>query len=133
MIYTDGSGANNKVGAAAVSPDIDSTFSIYLGASDWYTVYSTELHGILQALAMVVVHQARHRLNRIIINTDNQASIQAIGDPGKHSGQIYVIQAVQFIDSLRDLGVTIELHWIPAHVGIDGNEQADKEAKKATG
>ncbi len=56
MIYTDGSGINNKIGAAAVSPDIDSTFSVYLGPSDWYTVYSAELHGILQALTMAAVH-----------------------------------------------------------------------------
>ncbi len=133
MIYTDGSGINNKIGAAAVSPDIDSTFSVYLGPSDWYTVYSAELHGILQALTMAAVHQARTQLNEIIINTDNQASIQAIGDPGKHSGQVYVIQAVQTINTLRSLGVAIELHWIPAHINIDGNEWADNEAKKATG
>ncbi len=133
MIYTDGSGINNKVGAAAVSSDINSTFCVYLGPSDRYTVYSAELHGILQALTMAAVHQPRMQFNTIIINTDNQASIQAIGDPGKHSGQVYVIQAVRTIDALRELGVTIELHWIPAHIDIPGNEWADNEAKKATG
>lgn len=133
MIYTDGSGINKKVGAAAVSPDIDSTLSVYMGTSDWYTVYSAELHGILQALTMTAVHRLRCRINKVVINTDNQASIQAIGDPGKHSGQTYVIRAIQVINFLRYSGVTIALHWIPAHIDIEGNERADREAKRATG
>ncbi len=58
----------------------------------------------------------------MIINTDNQASIQAIGDPGKHSGQIYVIQAVYLVNILRKQEIEVELYWIPAHVDIDGNE-----------
>ena len=67
------------------------------------------------------------------INTDNQASIQAIEDPRKHSGQAFVIAVIQWISLFREEGYTIELHWIPAHIGIEGNEIADKEAKEATG
>lgn len=37
------------------------------------------------------------------------------------------------IDNLRLSGFTIELHWVPAHASIDGNEVADKLAKEATG
>ncbi len=133
MIYTDGSGINKKVGAAAVSPDIGSPYGIYLGPSNWFTVYSAELHGVLQALTMTAVHREEVGTRKVIINTDNQASIQAIGDPGKHSGQIYVIQAVHLVNILREQEIEVELHWIPAHVDIDGNEWADKKAKEATG
>ena len=70
---------------------------------------------------------------KVIINTDNQASIQAIGDPRKHSGQSFVIAAIEWINYLRKEGFAIELHWIPAYMGIDGNEMADKEAKEAIG
>ena len=34
MIYIDGSGINNKIGAAAVSSNIDFIFSVYLEPSD---------------------------------------------------------------------------------------------------
>ncbi len=91
MIYTDGSGINKKVGAAAVLPDIGSPYGIYLGPSNWFTVYSAELHGVLQALTMTTVHREEVGTRKVIINTNNQASIQVIGDLGKHSGQIYVI------------------------------------------
>ena len=69
----------------------------------------------------------------MIINTDNQASIQAIEDPRKYSGQCFVIAIVMWITFLRKEGYTVELHWIPAHIGIEGNEIADKAAKEATG
>ena len=70
---------------------------------------------------------------KVIINTNNQASIQAIGDPRTQSGQAFVIAVTRWISTLRREGYTVELHWIPAHIGIDGNEMADKEAKEATG
>ena len=37
------------------------------------------------------------------------------------------------IEKLRKDGYVIELHWVPAHMGIAGNELADKAAKEATG
>ena len=43
------------------------------------------------------------------------------------------MHAVQMINALREQGISTELHWIPAHIGIAGNEWADAEAKKATG
>lgn len=133
MIYTDGSDINKKVGAAAVSSEIGSSYGIYLGFSHWFTVYSAELHGVLQALTTAAVHQRDVTGRKLIINTDNQASIQAMGDPGKRSGQIYVIQAIHLFDILRGHGIEVKLHWVSAHVGISGNEWADKKAKEATG
>ena len=40
---------------------------------------------------------------------------------------------VHSIDNLRLRGFAVELHRVPAHVGIDGNEAVDKLAKEATG
>lgn len=132
MFYTDGSGINKKIGAAAVSYTMGSPWQIFMGSDTWYTVYSAELHGIIQALTIATLKRP-HPTGTVIINTDNQSSIRAIGDPGKRSGQIYVMHAVQMINALRDQGISTELHWIPAHIGIAGNEWADVEAKKATG
>ncbi len=75
MIYTDGSGINKKVGAAVVSPDIGLSYRIYLGLSNWFTVYLAELYKVLQALTMTAVHREEVGTRKVIINTDNQASI----------------------------------------------------------
>ena len=135
MLYTDGSGINKKVGTAAVHPPSKTVHRMYLGGTDWFTVYSAELHGIVLALSLVYHHRREWLTGSrtVVINTDNQASIQAIEDPKKHSGQTWVIQAIQLINTLRNESIFIELHWIPAHIELDGNEWADKEAKEATG
>ena len=44
-----------------------------------------------------------------------------------------MIQAVALINILRSHCINVELHWIPAHIGIEGNEKADRKAKEATG
>ncbi|PQE10727.1 reverse transcriptase protein [Rutstroemia sp. NJR-2017a WRK4] len=50
FIYTDGSGIDNQVGAAAVSPLTRSTKMVYMGNSETSTVYAAELQGIKLAL-----------------------------------------------------------------------------------
>lgn len=49
------------------------------------------------------------------------------------SGQHMVKFVVWLIDDHRRRGVNVELHWVPAHIGIAGNEAADVAAKQATG
>ncbi len=33
---------------------------------------------------------------------------------------------LQVVGLLRSKNIQIELHWVPAHSGVDGNEKADK-------
>ncbi len=40
---------------------------------------------------------------------------------------------VQAIERLRQRGSTVEIHWVPAYIGLCGNQVADKSAKEATG
>jgi ribonuclease HI len=129
VIYTGGSGINKKIGAAPVSPH--RTIRSYLGPNTAFTVYSAELYGIVLAsiLALIPGHDKTH----VIICIDDQAAIRAIENPGNSSGQHLVKNIVKFINLLRKKGIEIELHWVPAHIGIKGSEMADIAAKQATG
>lgn len=156
--YTDGSGINDRIGASAVrtikipewdQPNINlpkiieaESRKAYLGPSASYTVYFGELYGILMALQMVPIdHHRRSQLedwndheadNRdTIIFTDNQAAIRAVNNPGNSSGRYLLRRIIQEL-VLRSRR-RIEIHWIPAHVGVEGNELADRLAKEATG
>ena len=53
VVYTDGSGINDKIGAAAVVPSQGIVCRAFLGPSHCFTVYSGELQGIAMALCLI--------------------------------------------------------------------------------
>lgn len=83
VIYTDGSGIDNKVGASAITlftpierqpPIVADREQAYLGPLTKYTVYSGELIGLDLALKIA----RKHSDTLIAIFTDDQSAILAI-------------------------------------------------------
>ncbi|KAJ3453426.1 hypothetical protein MRS44_017673 [Fusarium solani] len=133
-VYTDGSGINGHVGAAAVCTTTQENRAAYMGTERISTVHAAELQGILLALQMAREDKQRgNTRSRVCIYTDNQAAIRSSAKPKGKPGA-YLLKAIaQITEELQQNGLPVEIRWIPAHAGVWGNEQADKAAKEAIG
>ena len=67
------------------------------------------------------------------IFTDNQSAIQAVETPKRQSGQYITKKILDTIDKIHEAKPTCTIHieWVPGHMNIEGNEQADQAAKTA--
>lgn len=131
IIYTDGSGINGEVGAAAWCSTMDWMKAAYIGTENQSNVYAAELTGIMLATELAI--RKGNSLKRVSIFTDNQSATQTMQNPRERSGQYIVKRAFQRLRILYAKGITINIHWIPAHKGVPGNEKVDRLAKEATG
>ncbi|XP_066965606.1 uncharacterized protein [Macrobrachium rosenbergii] len=92
--------------------------------SDNASTLKTELIAIAKAL-----EDSQHRKGNTIIHTDSKGAIQAITNE-KAKENIRLLSSIRAIASLlQSRNRQITLNWIPSHVGIQGNEEADSLTK----
>jgi ribonuclease HI len=115
--YTDGSKSEEGVGCSAISWSRKSLQRL----PDQTSVYTAEATAIEDA-----GQEHLDEWEKRLILTDSLSTIQAVKNNNKNP----IIQRI--IRRLHDSGGRIQLKWIPGHSGIEGNEIADQEAKKAT-
>ncbi|GAM42298.1 hypothetical protein TCE0_044r16145 [Talaromyces pinophilus] len=112
MVYTDGSGYQGYIGAAAVIPSRDVQITECIGTERTSTVYAGEACGIKFALKSLIRLTLVRPIKEPVIFSDSQAALQTLQNPWMVSGQEYIQDCV------------------PGHEGIPGNEAADHAAKK---
>lgn len=134
MYYTDRSGLQDQVGVAAVNlvtgarfkkvcQPFRSTLGLYSQASRDISCLGPGV-GRNQKLS----HNARFDLyGQPVCNQGSQQPAGKIRTVGK-SGQFLI---EEILTKARELQLPLAIHWIPAHVGVPGNEWANKEAKAA--
>jgi ribonuclease HI len=129
-IYTDGSGIEGNIGAAAYAPKIQAANHQYLGLDTTANVFTAELIAI--KLAIGILDEKIHSPPNCSIYADSQADIKALEKPFRQSGQYILVKILAAIEDVKCRKSTdLLLDWVPGHRGIPGNEKADEEAKKA--
>ena len=124
QIYTDGSKSETAVGAAALIPTKQSKKQQRLKPDA--SIYAAEATAIDMALDIAKKSQKKS----FLILTDSLSCLQALKQTDNSDTRILRLRLK--IDSLI-AKKKITLAWLPAHIGIDGNELADAAAKEALG
>ena len=119
-IYTDGSKQEMKVGCAAVFQNQE----LLKRLPNESSIYSAEVIAI--DLVMNII--ANHKSSKFIIYSDSKSVLQALQN--KDSSTPLITRLLDEMNALSKNN-SIILTWIPSHIGIQGNERADRAAKKA--
>ena len=134
IIYTDGSvdPVNGNSGAAAVIKD-ESNHTVKT-LKNRICNYSSSMQAELVAISLAITDSIINwepDKDRIVIHTDSLSAIKNIQNelPSDNKELTHTIHYL--LNEIHNLGGTITFHWIPSHIEIFGNEQADKAAKEA--
>ena len=117
--YTDGSKIGEKCGGGVSSRRHNGGWRI----PDNFSVFDAELFAIFTTLEYIY----QHKLPSVIF-TDSRSALAAI-----FSGTSKHPLALRICRRIIEEEFTIRLVWVPAHVGLYGNEQADFYAKRSLG
>jgi ribonuclease HI len=132
-VFTDGSGYEGGVGAAAVAMkggEVGEHRTKHLGTAAEHTVFDSEVTGAILALDIVA---STPRAREVDIFMDCQPAITALTAPKPQPGQYLIATFHAVLRRLLRARATLKvrLHWVPAHIGIAGNEAVDARAKEA--
>ena len=119
-IYTDGSKLNEQASSAMVTEN--NIFSKRL--PDYASIFSAEVEALQMALRYIQISAQK----QFMIFVDSKSVLEAISNINLDNPKI-----VAFLQLHHEVAKdnTIVFCWIPSHIGIVGNEKADKAAKEA--
>ena len=120
FIYTDGSKDDSYVSCATVTSD--ETYRIRLPTHA--SIFTAEI----TAIDLALDHIFDSEDNKFVIFSDSLSSLLAL--KSSNIDNPLVLNLLLKLSTLSNNN-TIIFCWIPSHIGISGNEQADKAAKSA--
>lgn len=120
LIYTDGSVSPISAGYSFFIPELCISFTNNLPPTA--SSFTAKCFAIVESLQLISTIQP----NKFLIGTDSLSCLQSLSSnvfKSPPNPLIFLIRNLLF--SLEAKGFELQLLWIPAHIGITGNETAD--------
>jgi ribonuclease HI len=131
-VFSDGSGLEDGIGAAAVLYTKERHTPIghlkaFLGPPAKHNTYEAETVGAI--LATWLLSKCPETTGKkVSLYIDNQSVLASISNPKATSGQ----HLIRHLTTLANaLACNLSLHWISSHSKVKGNEKVDELAKEA--
>jgi ribonuclease HI len=128
-VFTDGS-RTGRMGSEKTGAAIAQKSEGVWRVKEWYlgygkTALDAELFALSQALKMALKQQQPS-----VVFTDSQSALELVKQ-GQNLPSI-IREIWEDAERLKMRETPITLLWVPGHEGVEGNEEADQGAKKAT-
>ena len=128
-IFTDGSkiiaNNNNQVGFAAWSENGNLSFEYKI--IDSASIYTAECFALLYTVDRICDNNVKDA----VVFSDSESALKALSSYNFNRNNSLTFEIRQKLAYADSLGFKIKIAWVPAHVGIQGNEIVDAKAKLA--
>ncbi|GBN51923.1 hypothetical protein AVEN_90822-1 [Araneus ventricosus] len=121
-VFTDGSKSLNHVGCAFLTNGHIIGYKLH----SFTSVFFSEITAVYFAFKYI----DEYAIRKSILYTDSMSLLESLRSSSTRNPLIKEVK--NFYRHLLSKGARILFSWVPSHVGITGNELADKSAKSAT-
>lgn len=127
QVFTDGSKdpMTDSTGSAVAVPS--HRVGVCRRTSDFLSVYTVELYAIRMALEWV----EQVKPNAVLICSDSASALVSLRIGRSSNHQDLLSEVMEVHSRVIRQATVVTFIWVPAHMGIMGNERVDKLAKQA--